>query len=79
MKPSSLSGIPSRDARLFIDRARQSQDHGDHRIDEQSPVISGLPTVKAFIRDGNAKTRQTGSHVIMVTHGMNVTLYDYLF
>ncbi len=38
------------------------------------PVISGLAAVKAFSRYGFTKARQTGSHVIMVKHGMDVTL-----
>ena len=38
------------------------------------PVISGFAAVKAFSRYGFTKARQTGSHVIMVKHGMDVTL-----
>ena len=38
------------------------------------PVISGLAAIKAFSRYGFLKTRQTGSHVIMVKHGLDVTL-----
>lgn len=78
--------IPIRDATrdtwLFIDRAHQSWGMRVMEITilmSKLPVISGLPTVKAFMRDGNAKTWLTRSHLIMVTHGMNVTLYDCLF
>jgi len=38
------------------------------------PVISGLAAVKAFSRYGFIKARQTGSHVIMVKHGLDITL-----
>jgi predicted RNA binding protein YcfA (HicA-like mRNA interferase family) len=38
------------------------------------PVISGREAIKAFSRYGFTIARQTGSHVIMVKHGVDVTL-----
>jgi predicted RNA binding protein YcfA (HicA-like mRNA interferase family) len=38
------------------------------------PVISGTKTVKAFNKDGWFVARQTGSHIIMVKAGSEVTL-----
>jgi predicted RNA binding protein YcfA (HicA-like mRNA interferase family) len=38
------------------------------------PVISGIKAVKAFNKDGWFVARQTGSHIIMVKAGSEVTL-----
>jgi len=38
------------------------------------PVISGRDAIKAFSRCGFTLARQTGSHVIMVKPGLDVTL-----
>ena len=38
------------------------------------PIISGRDAIKAFSRYGFTIARQTGSHVIMVKHGIDVTL-----
>ena len=38
------------------------------------PVISGIKAVKVFNKDGWFVARQTGSHIIMVKTGSEVTL-----
>ena len=38
------------------------------------PVVSGLQAVKAFSKAGWKPVRQTGSHVIMMHDGSDVTL-----
>ncbi|HKZ63308.1 MAG TPA: type II toxin-antitoxin system HicA family toxin [Thermoplasmata archaeon] len=38
------------------------------------PVVSGAAAIKAFSRAGWRAVRQSGSHVILVKEGMDVTL-----
>jgi predicted RNA binding protein YcfA (HicA-like mRNA interferase family) len=38
------------------------------------PVISGIKAVKAFNKDGWFVARQTGSHIILIKAGSEVTL-----
>lgn len=38
------------------------------------PVVSGAAAIKAFSRAGWRAVRQSGSHVILVKEGMEVTL-----
>ena len=38
------------------------------------PIISGKNAIKAFSRHGFTVARQTGSHVILVKQGLDVTL-----